>query len=272
MMFISQRRAWIALVNLTPRSAASWALKGALLGALAMTGCGPKPPLHGTAFVVAIEVGTTGDATNSLQSISRIREVLQKRLVKLGVQSVVEQQEDGRLLVKIAQVNSNEVTMVRQMIVRSGVLEFRLVDPDSDKDIKNGDIKPGYEVLRLKLRMPNGKERTEEVEVSKRPAMTGSRIKNAMVVRGNLGEPEIHFTLDSQGAKRFAEITRENVHHRLAIVLDGNLYSAPVIQTPIESGSGQITGHFDEREAFDLANLLENPLEVPYHIVEEKSF
>jgi SecD/SecF fusion protein len=91
-----------------------------------------------------------------------------------------------------------------------------------------------------------------------------------MVVRGNMGEPEIHFTLDSEGAAKFAEITREHVHERLAIILDTNLYSAPVIQTPIETGSGQITGQFDNREAFELANVLENPLRAPLTIEESR--
>jgi SecD/SecF fusion protein len=85
-----------------------------------------------------------------------------------------------------------------------------------------------------------------------------------------LGEPEIHFTLDAQGTERFGEITRENVHQRLAIVLDGELYSAPVIQTPIETGSGQITGQFDNKEAFELANVLENPLRAPLHIIQSR--
>src|SRR5208283_634879 len=92
----------------------------------------------------------------------------------------------------------------------------------------------------------------------------------AMVVRGNLGEPEIHFTLDDKGAERFAEITRENVHQRLAIILDKELYSAPVIQSPIETGSGEITGQFDNREAFELANVLENPLRAPLHIIQSR--
>jgi SecD/SecF fusion protein len=190
----------------------------------------------------------------------------------MGIPFVVDQQADGRLLIKIAQLNTNELTTLRQMIARSGVLEFRLVDPDSDQDIKNGEIKPGYEVLRLKQRMRDGRERIEEVEVRKRAEMTSSSIKSAMVVRDNLGRPEIYFTLGSQGTKRFADITRENVHQRLAIVLDGELYSAPLIQTPIETGSGQITGEFDNREAFELANVLENPLDVPHHIVEERTF
>ena len=83
--------------------------------------------------------------------------------------------------------------------------------PTSDQDIKDGIVQPGYEILKRKERMRDGRERTEEVEVKKRAEMDGSGIKSAMVVRGNLGEPEIHFTLDSKGAERFAEITRENV-------------------------------------------------------------
>jgi protein-export membrane protein SecD len=260
------------MIELRMRRSLAAAVTGALLGALSMTGCGRKPPLHGTEFVVAIDAGTTGDTTNALQSFSRTRKVLQRRLDKMGIQSVVDRQEDGRLLIKIAQLNTNELTGVRRLIARSGVLEFRLVAPDSDQDIKSGAIKAGYEVLQLKQRMRDGRERIEEVEVRKMAEMTGSSIKTAMVVRGNLGEPEIYFTLDSEGTARFAEITRENVHQRLAIVLDGELYSAPVIQTPIETGSGQITGQFDNREAFELANVLENSLDVPRHIVEEKSF
>ena len=248
-------------------------LTGALVGASSMTGCSPKAPLHGTAFVIAIDAATTtGGSAKSLESLKRTQEVFQRRLAKLGVQSIVQPQEDGRLLIKIPQLNSRDLTAVRQIITRSGELEFRLVDPNSDQDIKSRTIMPGCEVLRYKLRMPDGSERIVELEVSKRAEMSGSTIKKAMVVRGSLGQPEIHFTLDSQGTKHFAEITRENVHQRLAIVLDGELYSAPLIQTPIETGSGQITGQFDIREAFEFANVLENPLYLPHHIVEERSF
>ena len=88
-----------------------------------------------------------------------------------------------------------------------------------------------------------------------------------MVGRGNLGEPEIEFRLNDDGAKRFAEVTRNNIGQRLAIVLDGELYSAPIIQSAIETGSGQITGHFTPEEAQQLANVLQNPLRAPLKIV-----
>ena len=101
--------------------------------------------------------------------------------------------------------------------------------------------------------------------------MTGSAVTSATAVMGNVGEPEIEFTLDEEGAKRFAEITRDNMGRRLAIVLDHELYSDPRINGEIPFGRGQITGNFTEEEARQLANVLQNPLQVPVGIRSESS-
>jgi SecD/SecF fusion protein len=90
------------------------------------------------------------------------------------------------------------------------------------------------------------------------------------------GAPEIEFQMDAEGARLFREITEEyqprgNQEHRLAIVLDGELYSAPRINSVIPSGRGVITGSFDHKEAFELANVLVNPLEAPVKIIEERT-
>jgi SecD/SecF fusion protein len=198
-------------------------------------------------------------------------EVLRRRVDKFGVaEPLIQPEGNDRILVQLPGLSAADQESAKAAIQRAAFLEFRLVNPTSDQDIKDGIVQPGYEILKRKERMRNGQERTEEVEVKKRAEMDGSGIKSAMVVRGNLGEPEIHFTLDAQGAERFAQITRENVHQRLAIILDKELYSAPVIQTPIETGSGQITGQFDNREAFELANVLENPLRAPLKIIQSR--
>src|SRR6185295_14239431 len=89
------------------------------------------------------------------------------------------------------------------------------------------------------------------------------------------GEPAISFEMNGDGAKIFEEITREyspkgNKHYQLAIVLDGALYSAPVINDVIH-GQGQITGRFEIKEAQTLANILNNPLEAPVKVVDERS-
>jgi SecD/SecF fusion protein len=225
----------------------------------------------GTSFLVEMDTNRLAKASDASTALSHAVEVLRKRVDKFGVaEPLIQPEGNDRILVQLPGLSAADQESAKAAIQRAAFLEFRLVSPTSEQDIKEGIVQPGYEILKRKERMRNGQERTEEVEVRKRAEMDGSGIKSAMVVRGNLGEPEIHFTLDSQGAERFAEITREHVHERLAIILDKELYSAPVIQTPIETGSGQITGQFDNREAFELANVLENPLRAPLHIIQSR--
>ena len=225
----------------------------------------------GTSFLVVMDTNRLTQASDAGTALSHAVEVLRKRVDKFGVaEPLILPEGNDRILVQLPGLSAADQESAKVAIQRAAFLEFRLVSPTSDQDIKDGIIQPGYEILKRKERMRNGQERVEQVEVKKRAEMTGSGIKSAMVVRGNLGEPEIHFTLDTQGAERFAEITRENVHQRLAIILDGELYSAPVILSPIETGSGQITGQFDNQQAFELANVLENPLRAPLKIIQSR--
>jgi SecD/SecF fusion protein len=225
----------------------------------------------GTSFLVEMDTNRLTQASDASTALSHAVEVLRKRVDKFGVaEPLIQPEGNDRILVQLPGLSAADQESAKVAIQKAAFLEFRLVSPTSDQDIKDGIVQPGYEILKRKERMRDGRERMEEVEVKKRAEMTGSGIKSAIVVRGNLGEPEIHFTLDAQGAERFGEITRENVHQRLAIVLDGELYSAPVIQSPIETGSGQITGQFDNKEAFELANVLENPLRAPLKIIQSR--
>ena len=117
----------------------------------------------------------------------------------------------------------------------------------------------------------DGKNKSvERYLVKKRPEMVGG-IQRSMVSRDNIGNPEINFTLESESSKIFARLTRDNVGRAMAIVLDGELQTAPNIQTPIEDGSGRITGSYSEAEAFSLANVLENPLKTPVHIIDTRA-
>ena len=118
----------------------------------------------------------------------------------------------------------------------------------------------------------DGREELVAYLVRRQPErnLTGKNVKSAYASRDPVSNrPEILFRLDDEGAKNFAQITRENIGRQLAIVLDGELYSAPTIQGEIPSGSGQITGNFDIKEAIELANVLENPLEAPVKIEQQ---
>lgn len=232
--------------------------------------------------LVSIEVTTNSAgqlSTNVVASelegaLEQAIEVLRKRVDRFGVaEPVIQPVGDNQILIQLPGLSEADKESAKNQIKRPAFLEFRLVHEESDRLLENNEIPPGYEVLRRKQRSPDGTERLEQVIVKRKAeaGLTGSIIKNSMVVRGNLGEPQIDFALNDEGAIAFGKVTKDNVGRRLAIVLDRELYSAPTIQSPIETGRGQITGSFDLREAFELANVLQNPLKAPLHLLEERT-
>ncbi|MCU0783259.1 MAG: protein translocase subunit SecD [Verrucomicrobia bacterium] len=217
--------------------------------------------------------GQVTTVTNQLSglegALSQAVEVLRRRVDRFGVaEPIIQPAGNNRIMIQLPGLSESDKESAKKQIQRAAFLEFRMVHEDSDKLIESGEVPPGYVLLKRKERSSTGREEMTKVIVKKKPerGLTGSAIKSAMVTRGNMGEPEIDFTLNPDGAALFGEITRENIGRRLAIVLDGELYSAPVIQGAIETGRGQITGRFDLAEAFELANVLENPLKAPLQI------
>jgi len=220
----------------------------------------------GTSFLMRMDTNRLADASDASSALSQAVEVLRKRVDKFGVaEPVIQPEGKDAILVQLPGLSAADQQTAITTLQKAAFLTLHIVSPTSAEDIKEGIVQPGYVVLAHK-ETRNGREVLEKVEVKKRPEMDGSGITSAMVVRGNLGEPEIHFSLDSKGAQRFAEITTDNVGHQMAIVLDGELYSAPVIREPIQTGSCSITGQFDQKEAFALANVLQNPLRAPLHL------
>ena len=154
------------------------------------------------------------------------------------------------------------------------MLQFRLVHEHSAQLVESGDMPPGYEALKLENVLPDGRKVSQKllVKENSEPGLSGNLVKQAMVTHGSAGEPEISFTLRQDGAAVFARVTRENVGRQIAIIMDGQVFSAPVIRSSIEGGSGVISGHFSAPEAFALACALESPLPVPVRLVESKDF
>jgi preprotein translocase subunit SecD len=102
--------------------------------------------------------------------------------------------------------------------------------------------------------------------------LTGKYVRRAMVTSDPMSnQPEIALSFDAKGSELFARVTGDHVGQQLAIVLDGELYSAPVIRVPILDGNAVIEGSFSLTEAHELANVLENPLQVPVSIRSESS-
>jgi SecD/SecF fusion protein len=225
----------------------------------------------GTSFLMSMDTNGLANATDVSSAISHAVEVLRKRVDKFGVaEPIIQPQGSDHILVQLPGLSAADQENAKIALQKPAFLTFRMVHPQSKELIDQGITEPGYELMKHKEKGRDGRETTETLLVKKRPEMDGSGIKSAGVVRGNLGEPEINFAFDGKSAEKFGEITTEYNHQRMAIVLDGELYSAPVINEPIMTGSGRISGNFDQKEAFTLANVLENPLKAPLRLDESR--
>ena len=112
----------------------------------------------------------------------------------------------------------------------------------------------------------DGKKIPHPYLVKIKPAMVGG-VSSAWKQRDNFGRPQIGFHLDSAHSDQFAQITHDNIGHQLAVVLDGELQTAPVIRSELRGG-GVIEGDYSDEEARTLVNVLQNPLQAPVHIID----
>ena len=114
------------------------------------------------------------------------------------------------------------------------------------------------------------KPKEERLLVKKKADLGGNRVSESHAYYGDKGWT-VQLKFDGEGAKQFGKITEQYKGYRFAIVLDGAIQSAPVIQDAIYGGDAVITGTFTEHEARGLASVLENPLQTPVSIEEERS-
>jgi SecD/SecF fusion protein len=232
----------------------------------------------GTEFLVSLDTNhiQAADTNASVSSMERQRlvsqaaDVLRRRVDHLGVaEPVIQPEGENHIMIQLPGLTQANQDEARLNIQKAAFLEFRLVDPDSDQLIKEGIIPPGDQMLTMKVKNPDGSFRIETNLVQKKLAngMTGKYIRRAFPSRNPMtSEPVIEFEFDSTGAEKFADLTENHIGDRLAIVLDGDLYSAPRINSRI-AGNGEISGgNMDMDEAMTIANVLENPLETPVKI------
>jgi SecD/SecF fusion protein len=207
--------------------------------------------------------------------LSEAVEVLRKRVDKFGVsEPILQPSGDNRIVVQLPGLSEAEKESAKAQIQKAAFLEFRMVHPESEQLIKQGLVPPGYELLRMPRRMKDGTETLIPylVKIGAAQGLTGQHVKRAYVTPDPISNaPQIAMTFDSKGAELFAKVTQDNVGHQLAIVLDGDLYSAPVIRVPIVDGNAVIEGDFTLTEAYGLANVLENPLQERLVLISERN-
>src|SRR5881409_1001047 len=227
----------------------------------------------GTSFLIRLK---GGDKEVNKGMLDQAVEVIRKRVDYFGGgEPIISPVGSDRILVQIPGLDTAKIQEARDQLSRVAKLEFRLVYPDNGERLREIDegkqvIPPEYRIETHKHQGEDGKSVEERLLVKKKADLSGDRVSGA----GASYEKEgwmVHLRFDPDGAKQFGNITAANVHHRFAIVLDGVIQSAPVIQDAIYGGDAQITGRFTEEEARGLASVLENPLQTPVSIEEERS-
>ncbi len=201
-------------------------------------------------------------------AVSRAIEILRNRIDGLGVgEPVIQRQGKDQIIVQLPGVTDRDSAL--RMIGQVAQLTFHLVEDDPEKlaAALAGKVPDGY-------LLKTTKKKKEPLLIRAEPALKGEAIQDARADfnSSGFGEPRISLTFNGPGAKAFAKLTREHTGERLAIVLDGQVLSAPNIREPILSGRGEITGQFTYDEAALLALALRSgSLPAPMRIEEERT-
>lgn len=218
----------------------------------------------GTVRMTLSEVAVRERARSAVtQSI----EIVRRRIDQTGVnEPTIQVQGSDRILVQLPGLDDPE--RIERLLGTTAKLAFRMLDTSADP---NAPPPPGAEILEGdKPRAGNGP--VPKYVVKRRVEVSGDDLVDAQAgYDQRSGTPMVSFRFDTAGAKRFAEVTQQNVGQPFAIVLDNKVLSAPVIREPILGGSGQITGNFSVAEANDLAVLLRaGALPAPLKVVEKR--
>ncbi len=201
-------------------------------------------------------------------------ETIRNRIDQFGVSEPdIRRQGENRILIQLPGVKDPQRAI--KLIGQTALLEFKLVDDENDvQEALKGHVPPGDEIL-YQVKQDRATQRTIKTPllVKKRGYLTGEYLTDARVqIDSQFNEPYVSIDFDKKGARLFERITEANVKKRLAIVLDDNVYSAPVIQEKIGGGSARITGNFTTEEARDLAIILRaGALPAPVKILEERT-
>ena len=197
-------------------------------------------------------------------TVDQAIETIRNRIDSLGVSEPTIARQGGaegnRIVIQLPGVDDPE--RVKDIISTTAQLQFRIVEGNPGPDEASvraslpADLASRVDVLPSPLTNEFGQTvGTQFVAVRKEVPVTGRDLKTARVSQGDLGQPVISFSFTTDGSRKFGELTTANVKRQLAIVLDGRIQSAPVIDEPIFD-SGIIRGNFTPDEARDLALVL----------------
>jgi preprotein translocase subunit SecD len=207
-------------------------------------------------------------------AVDQALETIRNRIDQFGVsEPTIHRQGENEIVVQLPGVKDPRRAI--ELVGRTAQLEFKIVDDESPiaaqlpASVMPGDeektvsqfaekISPDDEILfEKKVNKETGVVSKMPLLLKKQAALSGNLLSEAKVSLDNrFGEPHVSISFNTEGGKLFEEVTGANVKKRLAIILDSNVYSAPVIQEKIAGGNAQISGSFGMDEAKDLSIVL----------------
>ncbi len=233
----------------------------------------------GIAFTLEVDerLAAKDSETSRKEKLTKAIEIIGARINAFGVaEPIIRPIGNNRIEVQLPGLDTRTNPDVIDQVKKPARLDFRMVNATVSPG-PGVETPPGYEIMTLDHEGARGESSVEEVFVKRIPEMTGEMIENSYARPDLYGKPEVILVFTKPGKTRFAEVTRAIAEGgqqartigRLAIVLDGKLYSAPTVKEEIDRESAQISGSFSDREALNLANVLNNPLDLPLVIKEQ---
>jgi SecD/SecF fusion protein len=192
-------------------------------------------------------------------AVDQSLEVIRRRLNETGmVEPVITRQGKDSILVQMPGVSNPQ--HIRELLGTTAQMTFHWV--------ADAKTRPGTPVVNVKGDIDGASYQLEEIAV-----LEGKHISDArLAYQQQTGEPVVTFKLDYDGARRFGDLTKQNIGRALAIVLDKKVITAPVIRSAIQGGSGEISGAFTSSSANDLALLLRvGALPAALKVIEEQT-
>ena len=205
-------------------------------------------------------------------AVDQAIETIRNRLDQFGLsEPVVARQGKEKILVQLAGIKTQEEEQrARELISRAAKLELMAVDEDRNARVYNmsdADAAEYGDIILSDVKNPEIKYLVREI-----PILDGGMLTDASMGFDENNRPLINFKLNAEGAEIFGDFTGRSVGKRLAVVLDGKVYSAPNINERIGGGSGQISGNYTVMEAKDLSIALRSgALLAPIYMMEKRS-
>ncbi|HEX5711157.1 MAG TPA: protein translocase subunit SecD [Sulfuricurvum sp.] len=207
-----------------------------------------------------------------VQAVDQAIETIRNRLDQFGLaEPTVAKQGVDKILVELPGIKTQEEEQrARELISRAAKLELMAID--EDRAMRVNELSEAEAIGYGDKILPDALQTQMKHLVREIPILDGTMLTDAQVGYDQNNNPTINFTLNSEGAQIFGDFTAKSVGKRLAIVLDGKVYSAPVINERIGGGSGQISGNYTTAEANDLAIALRSgALLAPIYMMEKRS-